>query len=55
MARDDLGTVSTQAKLDTRKLAERVFDGVCANDYVQFDGLIDLMAEPLGREGFCLL
>jgi hypothetical protein len=55
MARDDLGTVSAQAKLDTSKLADRVFDGVCTNDYSQFDGLIGIMAEPLGREGLLLL
>ncbi|MEO5868031.1 MAG: DUF6880 family protein [Sphingomonas sp.] len=55
MARDDLGTVAAQAKLETSKLADRVFDAVCANDYAQFDGLIDIMAEPLGREGLCLL
>lgn len=55
MARDDLGTVAAQAKLETTKLADRVFDAVCANDYAQFDGLIDIMAEPLGREGLGLL
>ncbi|OYW88959.1 MAG: hypothetical protein B7Z20_01305 [Sphingobium sp. 32-64-5] len=55
MALDDLGAAAKQAKLEPRKLADRVFDGVCANDYAQFDGLIDLMAEPLEREGLGLL
>jgi hypothetical protein len=55
MARDDLRTVSAQTKLEPSKLADQVFGAVCANDYAQFDGLIDIMAEPLGREGLSLL
>lgn len=55
MALDDLGTVAGSAKLEPGKLAERVFEGVCANDYGQFDGLIALMARPLGQQGLGLL
>lgn len=55
MALTDLGTVAGQARLDPRILADRVFEGVCANDYAQFDGLIGLMTEALGQEGLGLL
>jgi hypothetical protein len=55
MALDDLGAVAGQAKLEPDKLTERVFEGVCANDYGQFDGLIALMAEALGQQGLGLL
>lgn len=55
MALDDLGAVAGQTKPELGKLAERVFEGVCANDYGQFDGLIALMAEPLGQQGLGLL
>jgi len=50
-ALEDLGTVAGHATLAPARLTERVFAGVCANDYGQFDGLIALMAKPLGREG----
>jgi hypothetical protein len=36
-------------------LVERVFAGVCANDYGQFDGLIGLMAAALGADGLAML
>ena len=55
MALDDLGAVAGQTKLDMSKLTERVFEGVCANDYGQFDGLITLMAQALGQQGLGLL
>ncbi|EIZ79382.1 hypothetical protein WSK_2041, partial [Novosphingobium sp. Rr 2-17] len=51
----DLGAVAAQAKPDKTTLAERVFTGVSANDYGQFDGLIGLMAEALGPEGLATL
>ena len=54
-ALEDLGAVAAQAKLAPRALADRVFAGVCGNDYAQFDGLIALMAEALGRDGLMLL
>lgn len=54
-ALDELGAVASQAKLAPLKLADRVFAGVCANDYGQFDGLITLMADPLGQEGLSML
>ncbi|MFT4027018.1 MAG: hypothetical protein QM676_09480 [Novosphingobium sp.] len=44
-----------QAKPDARTLADRVFAGVCTNDYGQFDGLIGLMVEALGAEGLAML
>ena len=54
-ALEDLGAVAGQAKLQPGKLTERVFEGVCANNYGQFDGLIALMAEALGQQGLGLL
>jgi len=44
-----------QTKHDPGKLADRVFDAVYANDYGQFDGLIALMTEALGRDGLQIL
>ena len=55
LARDDLGTISTQTSIEPAPLADRVFAGVCANDYGQFDHLITLMAHALGKEGLGLL
>lgn len=54
-AREDLGTIAARAKPDAPVLADRVFAGVQANDYAQFDGIIGLMAEALGRDGLALL
>ncbi|MBK8631764.1 MAG: hypothetical protein IPN84_16720 [Sphingomonadales bacterium] len=54
-ALDDLGIVAGPANLEKGKLAERVFEGVCGNDYGQFDGLIALMAGALGQQGLGLL
>lgn len=54
-ALEDIGAVAGQAKWEPHKLADRVFDGVCANDYGQFDGLISLMAETLGSDGLQIL
>jgi hypothetical protein len=55
LALTDLGTIAGQAQLGENRLAERVFQGVCANDYGQFDGLIGLMAEALGASGLGIL
>jgi len=55
MTLDDLGSIAGSAKLEPGTLAERVFEGVCANDYGQFDGLIALMAEALGDDGLGVL
>lgn len=55
VALDELGAIAGQAKLAPPKLADRVFAGLCANEYGQFDGLITLMAEPLGQEGLSIL
>ncbi|WP_353228762.1 DUF6880 family protein [Novosphingobium sp.] len=55
LALADLGVVSVQARLAPATLADRVFQGVCANDHGQFDGLIALMAMPLGRDGLEIL
>ena len=54
-ALDDIGAIAVLAETDARTLADRVFAGVCANDYGQFDGLIGLMAEALGPEGLAML
>ena len=55
LALADLGVVAEPAALAPSTLADRVFQGVCANNYGQFDGLIALMAKPLGRDGLGLL
>jgi hypothetical protein len=55
LALSDLGAVAGLATLEPHRLADRVFAGVCANNYGQFDGLIALMAEALGREGLGIL
>ena len=52
---ENLGEVAALAKLPSDKLAERVFASVCANDYGQFDELIEETAEALGKEGLDLL
>lgn len=54
-ALENLGEVAVPAKLPADKLVERVFASVCANDYAQFDGLIEEMVEALGKEGLGLL
>lgn len=54
-ALDNLGEVAAAAKLPSDRFAERVFDSVCANDYAQFDGLIEEMADALGKKGLDLL
>lgn len=54
-ARGDLGAIGEKASLAPSTLAERVFEGLVANDYGQFDGLIALLAKPLGRDGLELL
>lgn len=51
IARADLGAIGEKARLTPSTLADRVFEGVVANDYGQFDGLIALLAKPLGRDG----
>ncbi|UZW57377.1 hypothetical protein NUH86_21980 [Sphingobium sp. JS3065] len=55
LAREDLGTVAAQTQHDPARLAARVFDSVCANDYGQFDGFIALMAKALGQDGLLIL
>ena len=55
LASTDLGGVAAQAKLEPHDLAERIFGGVCSNDYGQFDGVIALVADALGHEGLGLL
>ena len=54
-ALENLGEVAKAAHLPADKLADRVFASACANDYAQFDGLIEEMAEALGQEGLGLL
>lgn len=50
-ARADLGAIAAEAGQPVGALADRVFAAICANDYGQFDGLISLMAQPLGPDG----
>ena len=50
-ARDDLGAIAAEAGQPVGASADRVFAAVCANDYGQFDGLINLMAQALGPDG----
>lgn len=54
-ALEDLGRLAPQCGLKVPVLADKVYAGVCANDYGQFDGLIGLMAPVLGKEGLALL
>lgn len=54
-ALDNLGEVARAANLAPEKLAERVFAGVCDNGYAQFDGLIEVTADALGKAGLDLL
>jgi hypothetical protein len=49
--RADLGAIGESAKLAPSTLADRVFEWVVANDYGRFDGLIELLSKPMGREG----
>ena len=55
VALSDLGVVAEQAALAPSTLADRVFQGVCTNDYGQYDDLIALMAKPLGHDGLEIL
>jgi hypothetical protein len=55
LALDDLGTIAGPAALEPGELVERVFQGVSANDYGQFDGLIALMSGALGQQGLGML
>ena len=55
LALTDLAAVADHAALVPSALADRVFQGVCANTHGQFDQLIGLMANPLGRDGLELL
>ncbi len=51
----DLGVVATNAKADPESLAARVFGALCANDYAQYDGLIEALAPALGERGLSAL
>jgi hypothetical protein len=55
MARADLGAVGEHAGLAPATLADQVFEAMITNTYGQFDGLIALLAKPLGRDGLELL
>jgi hypothetical protein len=55
LARADLGAIAERSGLAPSTLADRAFEGVVANDYGQFDGLIASLAKPLGRDGLKLL
>ena len=47
----DIGEVAGNAKIDPITLADRAFDALIANDYGQFDDLIEVLASALGRTG----
>lgn len=47
----DLGPLAVAAKPASTALADQVYDGVTANDYGQYDGLIGLLAPTLGPTG----
>ncbi|WP_420381334.1 DUF6880 family protein [Novosphingobium sp.] len=51
----DLGTLAGPAAWSPAMLADRVYGGVIDNKYGQFNGLIELMAKPLGGEGLASL
>jgi hypothetical protein len=50
-AMSDLGPLSLTARVDPKALAERAFDALQDDDYGQYDGLITVLAEPLGDAG----
>lgn len=54
-ALEDLGRLAPQCGLKVPVLIDKTYEGVCANGYGQFDGLIGLMAPVLGKEGVALL
>ena len=54
-ALEDIGDIAPQARLDPVRLADRIHEAICANDYGQFDGLIPLMAEALETDGLTML
>ncbi|WP_150288239.1 DUF6880 family protein [Rhabdaerophilum calidifontis] len=51
LALEDLARAVAAEKPAAAALADKVFAGVVANDYGQFDDLIPMMAEPLAGEG----
>lgn len=54
-ALEDFARVAEGAKPDSASLAEKIFAAACANDYGQYDNLITLLAEPLGKKGLLRL
>lgn len=54
-ALEDLSRLAPQCGLKVPQLVDKVYEGVCANGYGQFDGLIGLMAPVLDKEGLALL
>ena len=51
----DFGTVATKAKAEPESLAARIFGALCANDYAQYDGLIEALAPALAERGLAAL
>jgi hypothetical protein len=47
----DLGTLARAAKPDPLALADRTFAALQANDYGQYDGLIETLAASLAKQG----
>jgi hypothetical protein len=48
---DDLGTVALKAAPDPVRLADRVFEAVTANDYGEYDRLVEVVLPALGDTG----
>ncbi|OAN98179.1 hypothetical protein A8B75_19895 [Sphingomonadales bacterium EhC05] len=50
-ALEELARIALIAKSPPAQMADRVFDAMCDNGYGQYDGIITLMAAPLGKTG----
>lgn len=48
---EDIGEIAVRAKVDPVDFADRVYDALVANDYGQYDGLIEIAAPALGQAG----
>ena len=51
----DIGAVASGAKLDPENLADKVLYAVKANGYGQYDGIIETLADALGKPGLTIL
>ena len=51
VACNDLGDVTQKAKVNAKALADQAFTALCADDYGQFDNLVQVLVPALGQEG----